>query len=49
MKKFKRARAHTEEFENWLKEEVGKMNAVSRELKLLALGLIEKPEGLPDM
>lgn len=38
LKKYKRARTHTEEFVNWLKEEVGKMVNVSRELEVLALG-----------
>lgn len=37
-KRYKRARTHTEEFWKWLQEEVGKMDEVSRELEVLALG-----------
>lgn len=37
-KKYKRARTHNEEFWDWLKEKVGKIVEVSRELEVLALG-----------
>ena len=37
-RRYKRARTHTEEFCNWLKGEVGKMENASKELKVLALG-----------
>lgn len=42
MKKYKRARAHTEEFWPWLQEEVGKMDEASKELEVLALGPTRK-------
>lgn len=38
LKKYKRARMHTDEFWKWLQEEVRKRDKVSKELEVLALG-----------